>query len=139
MPECRERLAGRFVAAFRPVAESEQGLLAALLTAAPRDVQHGIEGEIGRLAPPRRMRESAVMADVGAELRQRDEDLLGEGDIDPMPSEAKPLGGGAQRAFRLAGKKREGLVASRLLSCHDSVEQLADLRAVPHGSVTPIP
>ena len=79
-PERLELLAGGPVAALGLVAEREEGLVTARRRAGLRDREHLVGGHVGTLAPFRRLRERAVVADVAAELRQRDEDLRREGD-----------------------------------------------------------
>ena len=74
-PELRQLLAGGAVPQLRLVAEREQRLAAAGGGSGAGDLQHLVEGQVRALAPLRRRRERAVVADVAAELRQRDEDL----------------------------------------------------------------
>src|SRR5581483_5127013 len=71
----RELLARRAVAALGLVAEGEERLVAAGLGARARDLEHLVRAEVRALAAARRGGERAVVADVAAELRQRDEDL----------------------------------------------------------------
>ena len=68
-------LARRPVPQLRLVAEREQRLAAAGGRAGAGDVQNLVERQVRALAALRRRRERAVVADVAAELRQRDEDL----------------------------------------------------------------
>ena len=75
MAQPRELVARCGVAQLRLVAEREQRLLAARPDAGRRDRQHLVEREIGIVAPARRLRERAVVADVAAKPGQRDEDL----------------------------------------------------------------
>ena len=70
-----ERLARRPVAKLRLVAEGEQRLLAAGGAAGLGDRQNLVGRQIGGDASARRRGKGAVMADVAAEPRQRDEDL----------------------------------------------------------------
>ena len=65
------------VAELGLVAEREERLVAARLGAGARDGEHLVGGHVRALAAARRLRERAVVADVAAELRQRDEDLRG--------------------------------------------------------------
>ena len=85
-------MAGGCVAPFRLIAQREQGFLAAGGLAGAGDGEHGVGGEIGRLAGAGGMREGAVVAHVAAELGERDEHLLGEGDARAMTGEAQALG-----------------------------------------------
>ena len=78
--ELGELLARGPVAELGLVAEREEGLVAACLGARAGDAQHLVRGHVGALAPPRRVRERAVVADVPAQLRERDEDLGRVGD-----------------------------------------------------------
>ena len=89
MAEPRQGFARRAVAQFGLVAEGEQRLLAAGPGARLRDRQHLVAAEIGRLAAAQRVREGAVMADVAAQLRQRDEHLLRIGDEIAVPCVAQ--------------------------------------------------
>jgi hypothetical protein len=70
-------LARHRVSELRLVAEGEQRFLAAGHGPRARDAEHLVAREIGALAPPRRMREGAVVADVAAKPGQRDEHLPG--------------------------------------------------------------
>ena len=76
----RERLGGGLPLQLGLVAQGEQRLGAAGRLARARDLEHLLGREIGRLAAPRRMHEGAVAAGVAAEMGQRNEHLLGEGD-----------------------------------------------------------
>ena len=73
--ECLELVTGSPVAQLGLVAESEQRLAAAGGRAGAGDPEHLVDRHVGTLTAPRRVRECAVVADVAAELRQRDEDL----------------------------------------------------------------
>ena len=76
----RQRLGGGLPLQLGLVAQGEQRLGAAGRLARARDLEHLLGREIGRLAAPRRMHEGAVAAGVAAEMGQRNEHLLGEGD-----------------------------------------------------------
>ena len=73
--ERRKLLARRAVAQFRLVAECEQCLMAARIGAGTGNGQNLVAVEINAFALPRRLGEGAVVADVAAELGQRNEDL----------------------------------------------------------------
>ena len=73
--ECGQFLACLRVALLRPVAQREERFPAPRLRAAPRDLDRFVDRQISAFARPRRLRERAVVADVAAELRKRDEDL----------------------------------------------------------------
>ena len=88
--EFGQRLPRRAVAPLRLVAEREQRLLAARRCARPRDVEHLFRRHVGGLAPARRLREGAVMADVAAEMRQRNEYLARIADPGPVQPVAQP-------------------------------------------------
>jgi hypothetical protein len=79
------------VAPLGLVAEREQGLPAAGRRSGAGDLQHLVGREVRSLAPSRRMGERAVVADVPAQLRQRDEDLRRVGD-DRTAAQAPGLG-----------------------------------------------
>ncbi len=70
-------LACSAVAELGLVPEGEERLVAACLGPGTRDGEHLVRRHVGALAPPRRLRERAVVADVPTELRERDEDLRG--------------------------------------------------------------
>ena len=109
-PELRELFARRAVAQLRLVAEREQRLLAAGRCAGARDRQHLVEREIGALALARRLREGAVVADVAAELRQRDEDLARIGDERPCAASRRAA------AARISGSSSQADERERLLA-----------------------
>ncbi len=101
-----QRLARRAVAQFGLVAQREQRLAAAGARAGAGDRQHLLGVEIGGLAAARRMREGAVVADVAAQLGQRDEHLARIGDEAAVARVAqcrrdphqRPWVGGSRRA-----------------------------------------
>src|SRR5919201_4378324 len=85
-------VARRPIPELRLVAEREERLVASRRRARPRDVEHLLLRHVRALAPPRRSRERAVVADVPAELRQRDEDLRRVGDERTVAHLAQPAG-----------------------------------------------
>ena len=80
------------VAELRLVAEREERLVTAGGRARAGDREHLVLGQVRALAAAGRVRERAVVADVPAELRQRDEDLRREGDEPPVPGLSKAAG-----------------------------------------------
>ena len=98
-------LARRPVPQLRLVAEREQRFAAAGGGACPGDVQHLVEGQVRALAALRRRREGAVVADVAAELRQRDEDLRR---IRDEPTAAR-VADGARLGAQLVERRRQKL------------------------------
>ncbi len=96
-----ELLAGGAVAQLGLVAEREQRLVAARGGARPGDGEHLIDAHVGPCAARRRRREGAVMADITAQMRQRDEHLARVADARPeaLPREL----GGAGEQPRQAG------------------------------------
>ncbi len=78
--EGRQLVPRRLVSQLRLVAEREQSLAAARRGSGASHLQHFLLGHVRPLAAPRRPREGAVVADIPAELRQRDEDLRRIGD-----------------------------------------------------------
>src|SRR5262245_37477769 len=78
--EFGEFVARGAVAELGLVPECEERLVAARLRAGPRNLQHLVRPHVRALAAARGPGERAVVADVPAELRQRDEDLRGGGD-----------------------------------------------------------
>ena len=95
--EPRQRLARRGVAQFGLVAQCEERLVAAGARPGPGDRQHLIGVEVGGLAAARRVGEGAIVADVAAQLGQRDEDLARIGDEAAMPRIAQCRRGRHQR------------------------------------------
>ncbi len=73
--ERRQRLTRRGVAQLGLIAQGEQRLGAARRGAGAGNGEDLVRREIGRLASLRPLRESAVVADVAAEVGQRNEDL----------------------------------------------------------------
>ena len=73
-----ELLACRPVAQLGLVAEREQRLVAAGQPPCLGDREHLVLAHVAALAAPRRARERAVVADVAAEVRERNEDLRRE-------------------------------------------------------------
>ena len=70
-----EPVAGHRVAQFRPLAQREQRLMAALPGTGPGDLQDLFLGQVGRFQPSRRLGEGAVPAAVAAQFSERYEDL----------------------------------------------------------------
>ena len=79
-PECSELFARHAIAELGLVAEREERLSATALGAGARDGDHLVDRHEGALAASRRPCERAVVTDIPAELRQRDEDLRRIGD-----------------------------------------------------------
>jgi hypothetical protein len=73
--ERRQLLPRDSVAPLRLVPEREERLVTPRSDPRPSHVEDLVLAQVRTLAAPRRLRERAVMADVAAELRQRDEDL----------------------------------------------------------------
>src|SRR6185436_17646974 len=78
--ERRELVPRRPVSPLGLVAEGEKRLTAAGALAGDGDLEHLVDVQVRALGPARRPCERAVVADVAAELRQRDEDLRAVGD-----------------------------------------------------------
>ena len=89
-------LAGRLVAQFRLLAQREERLLAAQCGAVAGNVQHLVHAHVGRLQLARDLGKGAVVADVPAEMRQRDEYLARIGDDVPEAGVAPLCGNGRQ-------------------------------------------
>src|SRR5262249_13183789 len=70
-----ELLARHAITPFGLVTEREQRLLATGLGTGASDLQYFVGSQVRAFAPPRRGRAPAVVADVAAERRERDEDL----------------------------------------------------------------
>ena len=73
--ECFELLACHPVALLGLVAEGEQRFAAARGGACAREGENLVDRHVRALSAPGRVSERAVVTDVAAELRQRDEDL----------------------------------------------------------------
>ena len=80
MAEGGELLARRRVAQLGLVAEGEEGFVAARRQTRAGDRQHLLAREKGGPPPLRRLRECAVVTNVAAEPRERDEYLARIGD-----------------------------------------------------------
>ena len=78
--EASQRLARCAVAQFGLVTQCEKGLTATGARPGRGDLQHLLSIEVDRLAAPRRVGEGAIVADVAAQLGQRDKDLARIGD-----------------------------------------------------------
>ena len=98
------------IAQLRLVAEREQRLLASGVAAGARDRQDLLARQKCRLARARRMREGAVMANVPAKFRQRNENLARIGDDRTMGAIAAATGGEQQRIELAQVDKRTGLL-----------------------------
>ena len=99
-PERCELVPRRAVAQLGLVAEREQRLAAPDRGTRARDRQHLVDRHVGGLAATRRPRERAVVTDVPAELRQRDEDLRRVRDQPAVALVAERPGLGAQLVER---------------------------------------
>ena len=136
--ESRERLAGRRIAALGLVAQREKRLLGAVRLAAPGNIEHGFGRQIGRFASTRGVGEGAIVTDIGAELGERDEDLLREGDMTSVPGKADAFRDRGHAAKRIAARKRERLLAVRYSPGLSGPEHLAGFGSAHHGLFAPI-
>jgi hypothetical protein len=84
------------IAQLRLVAEREQRLTATRRGPGTCNGEHLVDREVRTLAPTRRPRERAVVADVPAQLRERDEDLGRERDETAVPLVAERTSLGAE-------------------------------------------
>src|SRR6185436_5208306 len=89
--EPAELLARRPVAQLGLVAEREERLVAAGEAPCLRDREHLVLAHVAALAAPGRARERAVVADVAAEVRERDEDLRRERHVRRARARARTL------------------------------------------------
>ena len=125
-----ELVARRPVAQLGLVAEREQGLVAPRKPAGVGDREHLVLAQVAALSASRRARERAVVADVPAEVRERDEDLRRERDERARRAFARALAQLGQR--RPAVRVGEGLVRRQ--------RRGADTRGQGHGRiVAPMP
>ena len=136
--ELSERLARRRIATLGLVAERKKGLLDPMLHPSPRDVENRLGGQIGGFSASRRMGEGAVMTDIRAKLRERDENFLRKGDVVAVACEAKPLGDRRHAVGLHAARERERLFAIENFAVLGRVERLAGVDAAHHASLTPI-
>ncbi len=107
--EMRQRLARRGVAQLGLVAQGEERLMAAGARPGTGDRQHLIGVEVSGLAAARRVGEGAIVADVAAQLGQRDEDFARIGDEAAMPRVAQCRRYGHQRPRVSTVDERQGL------------------------------
>ena len=82
LPQFISRMA---ITQFRFVAQREQRLLASRRAAGARDRHDFVDGKISTLPFARRMRKGAIVADIPAQLRQRNEDLTRIGNLRAVP------------------------------------------------------
>ena len=101
-------LARDLVAELRLVAEREERLGAAGRRTGAGDVEHLVGRKVGALAAAGRAGEGAVVADVPAELRQRDEDLGRVGDDRACGAGSWPRRGAPRGAGRARGEHTRG-------------------------------
>ena len=104
--ERRELVPRHAVASLGLVAEREQSLVTAGGGACAGDLEHFLVRQVRALAASRRSRERAVVADVPAELGQRDEDLGRERDERSLAAGAELLGGAEQRRCVDSGERQ---------------------------------
>ncbi len=102
------------VAKLGLVAEREERLVAAVCRSGARDVEHLVRPEKRALAAPGGPGEGAVVADVPAELCQRDEDLRRVGD-DPGAPPGSRLG----EQVVEGGFEKLGAAHTHASSCHN--------------------
>ncbi len=117
-----QSLAGGAVAQLGLVAQREQRLPAAGLGAGAGDRHHLFGVEIGRLAAPRRMREGAVMANIAAQLGQRDEHLARIGDEAAMTAVARRRGDRHEGAEIVAFRQSQGFPGGERGAAFGAVE-----------------
>src|SRR5690606_37021488 len=85
MPPPLQLLARNAVAALRLIAQGEEGLLATGGGACPRNLEHLLAGHECGFAFARRARKGAIVADVPAQVSQRNEDLARVADDPAVP------------------------------------------------------
>src|SRR5262249_18302443 len=95
-----ELVAGGAVAKLGLVAQREERFVTARRGTGGGGLEHSLAAHVRPLTGARRLREGAVMADVPAELRQRDEDLRRVGDEPAVARVAKAPRLGAELAER---------------------------------------
>ena len=110
MAEFRELSLGDLVAKLGLVAEGEQRFFAARGGTSARDLQHFVRREISPLAGPRRVGEGAVVANVTAELGERDEHLARVRDHVAMAAVSQRRCRGEQRCEVCLLAQRERLI-----------------------------
>ena len=105
-------LARGAVAQFRAFAQGEQRLLAAQIRPLGRGRDHLLDGQVGALEPPRRLRKGAVVTGVAAQLRERQKHLRRVADQRaeprvPQRARARRELGRARRRQRVRTHRRE--------------------------------
>ena len=132
MAEGRQLLARDLVAQLRLVAEGEQRFLAARGGAGARDGQHLVPRHVGALSFAGRVREGAVMADVAAELGQRNEDLAGIAERNRMSLVAQSGGRGGQRGGVVdVGERQRGCAVEPAARRHGLLREIAAHEPAP--------
>ena len=112
VPQRVERLPRRAVAKLRLVAEREERLRAARGRTCASDRKHFVRGKIGGPTRAWPLGEGAVMADVPAEMGERNKHLARIGKIAAMPCVAQtPCGVDQLREWRLFQPNRKRFVA----------------------------
>ena len=106
-------LAGGAIAEFGLLPQREESLLATHLGAVPCDLQDGVEFHVRVVELGGSLRESAVVADVAAQVRQGDEDFLGVGDEVQKALVAQGCGGVGERPRVGEVGERQGLGLGR--------------------------
>ncbi len=107
VPQFRQSLPRRAVAKFGLVAEGEQRLGAARRLTRAGDGQHLVGGQIYRMPGAGAFGEGAVVTDVTAQLRQRNEHLPRVGNR--PPERGIPLGRGLRHQFRQGSSFHPGV------------------------------
>ena len=92
MSEALELFARSPIAQLRLVAEREQRFLASGRSPGFGDCDHRIDGQIGLYARSGSVREGAIVTDIPAQLRQRNEHFPGIGNAVAMGLIASPRG-----------------------------------------------
>ena len=133
MAEFAQFRTGDAVAQFRLVSEREQGFLAAGLSARLCDGERLLRKQIGAFAFPGRTGEGAVVADVAAQLRERNEDLARIGQCGAMSRVATPASGGDQRGLVRQLDETESLLARQAVIHGKARQKFARIR---HGGVS---
>ncbi len=119
-----ELIARRPVAQLGLVAEREQRLVTAGQPPRLGDGEHFVLAHVAALAAPRGARERAVVADVAAEVRERDEDLRRERHVGRARARARPLAQLGQRRAalrigeRFLGREHRRHAATRSRQAH---------------------
>jgi hypothetical protein len=130
-PKLRQCIARDRITQLRLVAQREQRLLAVGRGAGASDLEHVVDRQVGLRQVTRPMRERAVVTDVAAELRQRNEDLARIADRAPEALDREFFGNGLQRVERRGLETAQRGVVAEAFAARSHAQNEVEARA--HG------